>query len=219
MDLQQVLAAGASGSIARRRAADACRCRRRRRQRRHPADRQPLAHGLPARERGDRAHGHRRALPPDWPGTLVVVPTRSTRCAHGSSPRSGSTGGACSATPPTTACGCARRSARRSASPPPRRRWVIGEHGDGCVPLFDRVRVDGEPVALSPDQGRPPSDFVRGWYVRHVALDPAAPRRGPGARDRAHGCRAARRPAAEPWPASVVLTASTASRVLRSASR
>ena len=26
--------------------------------------------------------------------------------------------------------------------------WVIGEHGDGCVLLLDRVRVDGEPVTL-----------------------------------------------------------------------
>jgi malate/lactate dehydrogenase len=49
--------------------------------------------------------------------------------------------------------------------------WVIGEHGDACVPLLDRVRVDGEPVTLSPEQQRSAEEFVRGWYVRHVALD------------------------------------------------
>src|SRR3954465_1764457 len=30
--------------------------------------------------------------------------------------------------------------------------WVLGEHGDGFVPLLDRVRVAGEPVALDHDQ-------------------------------------------------------------------
>jgi malate dehydrogenase len=49
--------------------------------------------------------------------------------------------------------------------------WVIGEHGDACVPLFDRVRVDGEPVTLSGEQRAAAELFVRGWYIRHVALD------------------------------------------------
>ncbi|WP_445152404.1 lactate/malate family dehydrogenase [Baekduia sp. Peel2402] len=49
--------------------------------------------------------------------------------------------------------------------------WVIGEHGDHCVPLLDRVRVDGEPVTLSAAQRAAAVDFVRSWYVRHVALD------------------------------------------------
>jgi malate dehydrogenase len=49
--------------------------------------------------------------------------------------------------------------------------WVLGEHGDHCVPLLGRVAVDGEPVALTADQRAAASDFVRSWYVRHVALD------------------------------------------------
>ena len=49
--------------------------------------------------------------------------------------------------------------------------WVIGEHGDACVPLLDRVRVDGEPATLSAAQASAADDFLRGWYVRHVALD------------------------------------------------
>jgi malate/lactate dehydrogenase len=49
--------------------------------------------------------------------------------------------------------------------------WVIGEHGDGCVPLLDRIRVDGAPIALSAPQREAAVEFVRTWYIRHVALD------------------------------------------------
>jgi malate/lactate dehydrogenase len=49
--------------------------------------------------------------------------------------------------------------------------WVVGEHGDACVPLLDRIRVDGAPVALSAEQQDAATDFVRTWYIRHVALD------------------------------------------------
>jgi malate/lactate dehydrogenase len=49
--------------------------------------------------------------------------------------------------------------------------WVVGEHGDACVPLLDRIRVDGAPVALSAEQQEAATDFVRTWYIRHVALD------------------------------------------------
>ena len=49
--------------------------------------------------------------------------------------------------------------------------WVLGEHGDRCVPLLDRVAVDGEPVELAAEQRDAAERFVRGWYERHVALD------------------------------------------------
>jgi malate dehydrogenase len=49
--------------------------------------------------------------------------------------------------------------------------WVLGEHGDHCVPLLSRVRVEGEVVALTARQRTAAEDFVRSWYVRHVALD------------------------------------------------
>jgi malate/lactate dehydrogenase len=49
--------------------------------------------------------------------------------------------------------------------------WVLGEHGDRAVPIFSRVRVDGEPVVLSSTQRDAALDFVGGWYQRHVALD------------------------------------------------
>lgn len=49
--------------------------------------------------------------------------------------------------------------------------WAIGEHGDACVPLFERVRVAGEPVTLTAAERAEAEEFLRTWYVRHVALD------------------------------------------------
>ena len=49
--------------------------------------------------------------------------------------------------------------------------WVIGEHGDFCVPLFSRVKVDGAPVDLTMEERSKSEEFMRSWYVRHVALD------------------------------------------------
>ena len=48
--------------------------------------------------------------------------------------------------------------------------WVVGEHGDGCVPLFDRIRVCGVPVGLSPEHQRFVRAEIRGWYARWAAL-------------------------------------------------
>ncbi len=49
--------------------------------------------------------------------------------------------------------------------------WVLGEHGDAAVPVFSRVRVRGERVTLEAADREAATDFVRGWYRRHVALD------------------------------------------------
>jgi malate/lactate dehydrogenase len=49
--------------------------------------------------------------------------------------------------------------------------WVLGEHGDACVPLLDRVKVNGEPVELTAEQAIAAEHFLRNWYVRHVGLD------------------------------------------------
>jgi malate/lactate dehydrogenase len=49
--------------------------------------------------------------------------------------------------------------------------WVLGEHGDVCVPLFDRVRVGDGAVLLTPEMRAEAAEFLRTWYVRHVALD------------------------------------------------
>jgi malate/lactate dehydrogenase len=49
--------------------------------------------------------------------------------------------------------------------------WVVGEHGDSSVPVFTRVLVDGEPIALSANQQAAAADFTRGWFAKHKALD------------------------------------------------
>lgn len=49
--------------------------------------------------------------------------------------------------------------------------WVVGEHGDSSVPLFDRVTVDGAPVHPTGEQRAAAEEYFRNWYVRHVALD------------------------------------------------
>ncbi len=51
------------------------------------------------------------------------------------------------------------------------RAWTIGEHGDLAVPLMDRIELDGRPVTLTERQRAQVSEFIEGWYVRHVALD------------------------------------------------
>ncbi|MEN3356586.1 MAG: malate dehydrogenase [Mycobacteriales bacterium] len=84
--------------------------------------------------------------------------------------------------------------------------WVLGEHGEHAVPLFDRVRLDGAPVAITGEQAAAAENYWRTWYVRHVALDSGRTSTW------ATGLGAARMVAAlgtasgELWPASVLLT-------------
>jgi malate dehydrogenase len=83
---------------------------------------------------------------------------------------------------------------------------VIGEHGDGSVPLFQRVRVAGEPVALDAGQRRRAEDFLRGWYQRHVALDSGRTSTWTSGLGLARMVEAIRAGGgADPWPASVGL--------------
>ncbi|HXD58947.1 MAG TPA: hypothetical protein VN606_13565 [Thermoleophilaceae bacterium] len=84
--------------------------------------------------------------------------------------------------------------------------WVIGEHGDGCVPLHDRVRVNGDPVELTPEQSAAADEFLRNWYVRHVALDSGRSSTWTSGLGVARMVRAVTADGAgELWPASVVL--------------
>jgi malate/lactate dehydrogenase len=84
--------------------------------------------------------------------------------------------------------------------------WVLGEHGEHAVPLFDRVRLDGAPVEITGEQAAAAENYWRTWYVRHVALDSGRTSTW------ATGLGAARMVAAlgtatgELWPASVLLT-------------
>ena len=49
--------------------------------------------------------------------------------------------------------------------------WVVGEHGDACVPLLDRVSVAGVPRIPTEAEATAAVEYLRTWYVRHVALD------------------------------------------------
>ena len=82
--------------------------------------------------------------------------------------------------------------------------WVIGEHGDLGVPLFDQVAVNGEEVQPTAEQAASAEEYLRTWYVRHVALDSGR------SSTWTSGLGVARMVAAldgegELWPASVVL--------------
>jgi malate dehydrogenase len=83
--------------------------------------------------------------------------------------------------------------------------WVLGEHGDECVPLFDRVRVADELVELSLEQRAEAEEFLRSWYVRHVALDSGRSSTWTSGVGVARMVTAIAADAEELWPASIVL--------------
>jgi malate/lactate dehydrogenase len=83
--------------------------------------------------------------------------------------------------------------------------WVVGEHGDACVPLFDRVRVAGEAIELSPEQRTEADGFLRTWYVRHVALDSGRSSTWTSGVGVARMVSAIAADERELWPASIVL--------------
>jgi malate/lactate dehydrogenase len=83
--------------------------------------------------------------------------------------------------------------------------WVLGEHGDDSVALFERVRVDGEPVELDAATRERALEFLRGWYTRHVALDSGRSSTWTSGRGVARMVEAIRSDSGELWPASVVL--------------
>jgi malate dehydrogenase len=83
--------------------------------------------------------------------------------------------------------------------------WVIGEHGDESVALFERVLLDGEPVVLDADQRARVIEFIRSWYTRHVALDSGRSSTWTSGLGLARMVEAIRADSGELWPASVVL--------------
>jgi malate/lactate dehydrogenase len=82
--------------------------------------------------------------------------------------------------------------------------WVIGEHGDESVPLFDRVSVNGAPVHPTPAQAAAAEEYCRSWYPIHVALDSGRSSTWTSGLGVARMV-AALEGAGELWPASVVL--------------
>jgi malate/lactate dehydrogenase len=83
--------------------------------------------------------------------------------------------------------------------------WVVGEHGDSFVPLLDSTRIDGERAELDADQRAHALDFVRTWYVRHVALDSGRSSTWTSGLGVARMITAIADDSGDLWPASVVL--------------
>jgi malate dehydrogenase len=83
--------------------------------------------------------------------------------------------------------------------------WMIGEHGDSSVPLWSRVRVDGEPRALTQEEKAAAEEYVRTWYVRHVALDSGRSSTWTSGLGVSRMVSAIRDDAGALWPASLVL--------------
>lgn len=48
--------------------------------------------------------------------------------------------------------------------------WCLGEHGGKMVPLLDRVKVDGKPIALDAGQKNRVLDEVNGWFAAYQGL-------------------------------------------------
>lgn len=83
--------------------------------------------------------------------------------------------------------------------------WTIGEHGDLCAPLWDRVTVDGTPVQLTEHQRGVAEDELRTWYRRHVALDSGRTSTWTSGLGVARMVLAMTSDSGELWPASLVL--------------
>ena len=83
--------------------------------------------------------------------------------------------------------------------------WVFGEHGDHCVPLFDHVAVDGEPVELDSAQQHAAREYLLGWYPRWVALGVPRTSTWTSGHGVASMIRAIATDSGEVWPSSVVL--------------
>jgi malate/lactate dehydrogenase len=181
MDLQQVVASGATGSVAVV-GADAV----------PDADVVVLTAAAPLtvnesrmvylRDNAEILASVTARLPPDWPGTLIVVtnpvdPLCTWLQARLGLDRRRALGYTANDTLRLrTAVGdqLGVASSRVEA-------WVIGEHGDACVPLLDRVRVDGDLVALSSTQAHAAEDFLRAGTSATSRSTPAAPPPGPPA--------------------------------------
>ncbi len=83
--------------------------------------------------------------------------------------------------------------------------WVLGEHGDSSVPLWSRVKVDGAPRTLTADEAASAEEYIRTWYVRHVALDSGRSSTWTSGLGVSRMVTAICTDAGAVWPASVVL--------------
>jgi len=83
--------------------------------------------------------------------------------------------------------------------------WVLGEHGETGVPIWSRVEVDGEARTLNDAERAVAEEYLRTWYVRHVALDSGRTSTWTTGLGVARMVEAIRAGADDVWPASLVL--------------
>lgn len=83
--------------------------------------------------------------------------------------------------------------------------WVLGEHGETSVPIWSRVEVGGEEQALTDAEKAVAEEYLRTWYVRHVALDSGRTSTWTTGLGVARMVEAIRADAGDVWPASLVL--------------
>jgi malate dehydrogenase len=83
--------------------------------------------------------------------------------------------------------------------------WVLGEHGETGVPIWSRVEVDGEARTLRDAEKVVAEEYLRTWYVRHVALDSGRTSTWTTGLGVARMVAAIRAGTNEVWPASLVL--------------
>jgi malate/lactate dehydrogenase len=83
--------------------------------------------------------------------------------------------------------------------------WMVGEHGDGAVALWSRVRVEGRATDVPADVREAIRAELRDWYVTHVALDSGRSSTWTSGHGLARMVDALVQGDDAPWPASVVL--------------
>jgi malate dehydrogenase len=84
--------------------------------------------------------------------------------------------------------------------------WVLGEHGEGQVPLYSRIQVAGQPVTLTTEQRAVADEYMTTWYARHVALDSGRASTWSSGLGTARLVDAMATGSPDPWPGSTVLT-------------
>ena len=169
----------------------------------------PLSQNVAARvPRQERAHRRRarRALPSGWGGLLIVVTNPVDPLVTRLHRRTGLDRRRIVGYTINDSLRLRTGLAKALGAPPGSvEAWVLGEHGDLSVPLYSARRaVDGAAVKPTADQRAVAEEYLRTWYVKHVALDSGR------SSTWTSGLGVARMVAAldgegELWPASVVL--------------
>lgn len=83
--------------------------------------------------------------------------------------------------------------------------WVLGQHGQLQVPLYSRLRVDGEPMGLSPEQRNQVNDEIFGWFANFQALRSGRSSQWASGQGLAAMVDAIGTDAGSTWPAALVL--------------